>query len=132
VGKLGSFALKRILLLAPVLALGACTTDDLESFAAGLNMAAYELENELNPPCPGGMYRQFVPDSLVTSYPQYAYQQVGYTLTPGGYSYCAFPVAVPYSGDDHGRGHRGRRGDNDYRDGYRDGYRDAERDDRRD
>lgn len=125
--------MKRILLLAPLLALCACTTDDLESFADGLNTFAYELDSQMNAPCPGGMYREHVADTLATSYPQYQYQQIGYQVNPlgGGYSYCAFPVSAPYY-DDHDHGHGGRRGDHDYRDGYRDGYRDAERDDRRD
>jgi hypothetical protein len=123
-------ALKRILLFAPLLALCACTTDDLESFADGLNTFAYELDSQMNAPCPGGMYREHVADTLATSYPQYPYQQIGYQLNPlgGGYSYCAFPTTYYGSYDDDHRHDR----DDDYRDGYRDGYRDAERDDRRD
>lgn len=134
VGKLGSFALKRILWLAPILALGACTTDDLESFAAGLDQFAYELDAEMNAPCPAGLYRQQVADNYALSYPT-APWQVDYRLNPlgGGYSYCAAPVS-PYYYDDHddhdGRhGGHGRRGDDDYQDGYRDGYRDGRRDD---
>ena len=123
--------MKPVLLLAPLLALGACTTDDLESFAAGLNMAAYELDQEFNPPCPAGLYRQHVADMYATSYKS-APWQVGYAVNPmgGGYSYCAAPVDPGYY-DDHRRHHRDDDGD-DYRDGYRDGRRDADRDDRHD
>lgn len=122
--------MKPVLLLAPMLALGACATEDLEAFAVGLNMAAYELDQEFNPPCPAGMFRQYVSDTYATSYQQAAWQ-VGYKLNPmgGGYSYCAVPVDPSYYDDRHR--HR-RHGDDDYRDGYRDGYRDSDRDDRRD
>ena len=130
---LGSFALKRILLIAPLFAAGACTTDGLALFAEGLNQAAYELDAQMNAPCPGGMYREHVADTLATSYPQYSYQQVGYQLNPlgGGYSYCAFPVSYQYTDYDGGHGHHGRRDrdDDEYSDGYRDGYRDGRRDD---
>lgn len=124
--------MKRILLLAPLVAAGACTTDDLASFADALNATAYELDAQMNAPCPVGMYRQHVPDTLATSYPQYGYQQVGYQLDPfGGYSYCAAPVYYQVDDDHDGRGHRGGRDrrDDDYSDGYRDGYRDGRRDD---
>jgi hypothetical protein len=126
--------LKLSLLIAPLFVAGACTTDDLALFAEGLNQAAYELDAQMNAPCPGGMYREHVADTLATSYPQYQYQQVGYQLNPlgGGYSYCAFPTT--YYGhcqddDHHGGGrHGGRDRDDEYSDGYRDGYRDGRRD----
>jgi hypothetical protein len=126
--------LKRILLIAPLLAASACTTDDLALFAEALDQTAYELDSQMNAPCPGGMYRQHVADALATSYPQYGYQQVGYQLNPlgGGYSYCAFPVNYQYTDydDHHGGRHGGRdRDDGEYTDGYRDGYRDGQRDD---
>ena len=124
--------MKRILLIAPLVAAGACTTDDLALFAEGLNQAAYELDAQVNAPCPSGMYREHVADTLATSYPQYQYQQIGYQVNPfGGYSYCAFPIAYQYTGHDDHRGgrHRDRDRDDDYSDGYRDGYRDGRRDD---
>ena len=119
------------LLIAPLLAAGACTTDDLALFAEGLNQAAYEIDAQVNAPCPGGMYREHVADMLATSYPQYPYQQIGYQLNPfgGGYSYCAFPTTYSgyYGDDDDDDRHHDR--DDDYSDGYRDGYRDGRRDD---
>lgn len=129
-GTLGSFALKRTLLIAPLLAAGACTTDDLALFADALNQTAYELDAQMNAPCPGGMYREHVADDFPTSYPQYSYQQIGYQLNPlgGGYSYCAFPVSYVYTSDDDDH-HGGHDRDDDYADGYRDGYRDGRRDD---
>jgi len=123
--------MKRKLLIAPLLAAGACTTDDVALFAEGLNQAAYELDAQVNAPCPGGMYREHVADTLATSYPQYPYQQIGYLLNPfgGGYSYCAFPTAsYGYSRDDEDDD-RHHDHDEDYSDGYRDGYRDGRRDD---
>lgn len=125
---LGSYALKHILLFAPVmgaaLAFGACTTDDLEAFADGLSMYADELDAQYNAPCPAGLYRQHVSDPYAYSYPT-APWQVDYRLNPlgGGYSYCAAPISPYYN--HHGRRHDG---DDDYRDGYRDGHRDGERD----
>lgn len=122
--------MKRILLIAPLLVASACTTDDMALFADALDQTAYELDAQMNAPCPGGMYREHVSDALATSYPQYGYQQVGYQLHPlgGGYSYCAFPVTYQYT--DHGGHHGGRdRDDGEYTDGYRDGYRDGQRDD---
>ena len=122
--------MKRLLLIAPLAAAtAACATEDLEAFSYGLNQLSYELDNQMNPPCPSGMYREFVSDTLATSYPQHSYQQVGYNMHPGGYSYCAFPITTPYC-DDHQDHHGGRdRRDDDYSDGYRDGYRDGQRDD---
>ena len=71
--------MKRLLLIAPLAAAtAACATEDLEAFSYGLNQLSYELDNQMNPPCPSGMYREFVSDTLATSYPQYSYQQVGY------------------------------------------------------
>lgn len=125
--KLGSLVLKRILLIAPLFAAGACTTDDLDAFAAGLNQVAYELDSYRNAPCPVGLYRQHVADTLATSYPRYGYEQVGYQVDPlgAGYSYCAAPVYYSSGDDDHHHHDR----DDDYVDGYRDGYRDGRRDD---
>lgn len=126
--------MKPALLLPPLLALGACATEDLEIFAAGLSMAAYELEQDFNPSCPAGLYRQHVADAYAMSYPS-APWQVDYQLNPmgGGYSYCAAPLDPGYyDGHYDGRRRHRRDGDDDYRDGYRDGYRDSERDDRRD
>ena len=122
--------MKRLLLIALLAAAtAACATEDLEAFSYGLNQLSYELDNQMNPPCPSGMYREFVSDTLATSYPQYSYQQVGYNMHPGGYSYCALPITTPYY-DDHRDHHGGRdRRDDDYSDGYRDGYRDGQRDD---
>lgn len=124
--------MKRILLIAPLLAASACTTDDLALFAEALDQTTYELDAQMNAPCPGGMYREHVADSFAPSYPQYQYQQIGYQLNPlgGGYSYCAFPVNQYTDYDDHhGDHHGGRDRDDDYSDGYRDGYRDGRRDD---
>ncbi len=128
--------MKPILLVAPLaVAMSACATEDLEAFADGLNQFAYELDNQMNPPCPAGMYRQFIPETLATSYPRYPYQQVGYQMTPGGYSYCAYPLTTSYTDDhrdhDDHRGHHGDGGrhDDDYSEGYRDGYRDGHRED---
>lgn len=128
--------MKRLALLAPLLAAAACTTDDLESFADGLSMAAYDLDARMNAPCPDGMYRQHVADTYpvagYSAYPSYPYSQIGYQANPlgPGYSYCATLVTTYYDDDDHHhrRGHDRRDDDDDYRDGYRDGYRDAQRD----
>jgi hypothetical protein len=127
-GNSGELTLKRMLMIVPLLAAAACTTDDLDAFAYGLNQAAYELDAQMNAPCPVGMFRQHVPDTLPTSYPRYSYEQVGYQLNPlgGGYSYCAVPVY--YTHDDDHDGDRGDRHDDEYSDGYRDGYRDGRRD----
>jgi hypothetical protein len=127
--------LKRLLLIAPLAATtAACATEDLEAFSYGLSQLSYELDNQMNPPCPNGMYRAFVSDTLATTYPQYSYQQIGYNMHPGGYSYCAFQGTTPYYSDDDRRGdHHGGRDrpgeDAGYSDGYRDGYRDGQRDD---
>jgi hypothetical protein len=128
-GHAGELTLKRLLLMAPLALAGACTTEDLDAFAYGLNEFSYELDYQLNPPCPDGMYRQFVAQTLVTTYPEYSYQQVGYQMAPGGYSYCAYPIVVPYY-DDHQDHHdwRDRHEDRDYREGYRDGYHDGQHD----
>lgn len=126
--------MKRLLLVAPFAAvLGACATEDLEAFANGLNMAAADLDAEINAPCPIGMDRQFAPDTIPVSgysaYPANPYAQVGYRLNPlGGYSYCAYPINTRYYNDHHHHGGRDRR-DDEYTDGYRDGYRDGRRDD---
>lgn len=132
--------MKAVILIAPLALLtGACASEDLAAFAVGMNQVAYELDNQLNPPCPQGMYRQFVADTLVPgypsySYPAYGYGQVGYQITPGGYSYCTYPVLSTYyydrdDEDDHERRHDHGHGDKDYSKGYRDGYRDGQRDD---
>ena len=126
--------MKRLLLIAPLAAAtAACATEDLEAFSYGLSQLSYELDNQMNPPCPNGMYREFVSDTLATSYPQYPFQQVGYNMHPGGYSYCTVPVTTPYYYDDRRGDHHGGRDrhddDDDYADGYRDGYRDGQPDD---
>ena len=125
--------MKRLLVIAPfAAATAACATEDLDAFSYGLSQFSYELDNQMNPPCPDGMYRQYVSDALATSYPQYPFQQVGYAMHPGGYSYCAVPLTTPYYYDDRRGDHHGgrdRHDDDDYADGYRDGYRDGRRDD---
>jgi hypothetical protein len=130
-GNGGELTLKRMLMFVPLVAASACTTDDMEMFADALNQTAYELDAQMNAPCPGGMYRQHVSDTLVTSYPQYSYEQVGYQVNPlgGGYSYCAFPVYYTHDDDHHGDRRDRDRHDGEYSDGYRDGYRDGRRDD---
>lgn len=126
--------MKRLVLITPLaMALGACATEDLEAFANGLNMAAADLDADINAPCPVGMYRQFAPDTIPVSgysaYPANPYAQVGYRLNPlGGYSYCEYPVTPSYY-DDHRHHGRHDRRDDEYVDGYRDGYRDGRRDD---
>ncbi|HOY76203.1 MAG TPA: hypothetical protein PLN33_00265 [Hyphomonadaceae bacterium] len=123
--------MKRILTMAPLLALAACATEDLQSFANGLSMAAADLDYQVNAPCPMGMQRQFVDTTIpvggYSPYPANPYAQVGYQPNPlgSGYTYCATMV-MPYYDDR--RGHHDGRGD-DYVDGYRDGYRDGRRDD---
>jgi hypothetical protein len=122
-----------MLTIVPLVAAAACTTDDLDAFASGLNQVAYELDAQRNAPCPIGMYRQQVYGTLATSYPQYSYEQVGYQVDPlgGGYSYCAFPVYYTYEDDHHHGGRRDHdrhRDDDGYSDGYRDGYRDGQGD----
>lgn len=108
--------------------MGACATEDLEAFAYGMSELSYQLDAQMNPPCPSGMYREFVSETLAVSYPQYTYQQIGYNMHPGGYSYCAFPVSTYYFDDDDDHDHRDHH-DDDYTDGYRDGYKDGRRDD---
>ena len=51
-------------LLAPLLAAGACTTEDLDMWANGLSMAAADLDAQVNAPCPVGLYRQYVPETV--------------------------------------------------------------------
>jgi hypothetical protein len=118
-----------MLLIVPFLAAAGCTTDDLETFAYGLNQTAYELDAQMNAPCPAGMFRQHVSETLTISYPRYSYEQIGYQVNPlgGGYSYCTVPVYYTHHDDDH-RGHGGDQHDEEYSDGYRDGYRDGRRD----
>ncbi len=118
-----------MLLIVPFLAAAGCTTDDLEAFAYGLNQTAYERDAQMNAPCPAGMFRQHVSETLTTSYPRYSYEQIGYQVNPlgGGYSYCAVPVYYTHEDDDH-HGHGDDQHDGEYSDGYRDGYRDGRRD----
>jgi hypothetical protein len=130
--------LKRLLLIAPLAAAtAACATEDLEAFSYGLNQFSYELDSQMNPPCPSGMYRNFVSQwASVQAYNDRYNPGVygaGYAPNPaGGYSYCVAdtPIVYPYDGHHRGGGNRDRRGDDDgYAGGYRDGYRDGQRDD---
>lgn len=115
------------MMIVPLVAgVGACATEDLDAFSYGLSQLGYELDNQMNPPCPAGMYREFVSDMLAPSYPRYPYQQIGYNMHPGGYSYCAFPVATYYYDD---RRDKDEYKKDEYKNGYRDGYRDGQRDD---
>jgi hypothetical protein len=126
--------MKRVLLAAPALLLAGCATEDLQSFANGLTIAAAELDAELNA-CPPGMVRYYDPSPRtypngVNTYP-YADPAYPYGVSAQPASWCQDPNYTYVNTHDRHHGD-GRRGDRDYRDGYRDGYEDGRDDDHRD